>query len=693
SLYLDDLEDGLNVEEALSSMVQKLKLLREHEGFRGIPEALDILEAMERHASLVETGEGPVPFPEIDRLRSLLFDLRYHYPEEKFPLEARRPTEPEQPPVEAEPAIADAVSSFIAQLEKVPGMERSVIDALLQAGFSSMESLAGQGISDLSKIPGVAPSLARAILTAAGVTPPAPPERPVARARPERSLLADVDDELLHEFEGIFAAGPSLAGEPQRVSPRARGQRAADLLEELDAVSAESDREIMEIFLSYGWEILDKLRPVVRKISLGHADRSELDRAAELIKAIRSSSTYMDYQNLASFLDDWYEKTLWTSERFDSLSPRDTAFMEERLLRFDDFLVGLETVVNPDAAQGGADRLASARRPAPAPPFVHGQPQVGAAKGVRPMPTSVADQASPRRAKPPIVPAADEALLVETPTRDLGVEVPIPPGPLAPSAGPTEGQQPLEAPIGEPAAPLVFGADFPQEGALVKTMRVDSSKVDVLLNRVGELVVNRAFVEQLSSELKSFQRVLVSTPGVTKREVAVIKELALKVTEASVSLGRVANDIQEGVMKLRMLPVGQLFNRMPRLIRDLSRRVGKTVNLEVYGGDTEVDKRVIEQIYNPLVHLIRNAVDHGIEDAETRKGRGKSEEGSITLRAYSEGNQVVIDVEDDGGGIDKDAVIRRAVESRLIDVQDAKNISMQEIYNFLFLPGFSTSDK
>ena len=178
---------------------------------------------------------------------------------------------------------------------------------------------------------------------------------------------------------------------------------------------------------------------------------------------------------------------------------------------------------------------------------------------------------------------------------------------------------------------------------------------------------------------------------VGKKEIQSARELATKVGEASVSLGRVANDIQEGVMKLRMLPIGQLFNRMPRLIRDLSRRVGKEVNLEVHGADTEVDKRVIEQIYNPLVHLVRNAVDHGIEDRETRKTVGKNEQGLLTLRAYTQGSQVIVDVEDDGAGINTAGVLEKAVASGLIDPQAARGLSRHEIYNFLFLPGFSTS--
>ncbi len=375
----------------------------------------------------------------------------------------------------------------------------------------------------------------------------------------------------------------------------------------------------------------------------------------------------MDYQNLASFLDEWYEKTVWSAQKLDSLSMRDLAFMGDSLSRFQDFLGGLDTALHQEPTHAITETLT-----APKPVL---QPATEPQKTVQIMP-----KPSTSASGSLIVHADDEAHLQETPTTEI---------------------EPVSAPVttaeyeqaGHADTALQQGPRDGQEGPVVKTMRVDSAKVDVLLNQVGELVVNRSYVEQLALDLKNFQKILTTKGEVGKREIQTIKDLTLKVGEASISLGRVATDIQEGVMKLRMLPVGQLFNRMPRLIRDLSRRVGKTVELNVHGGDTEVDKRVIEQIYNPLVHLIRNAVDHGIEDKETRKQRGKREEGTVTLSAYSQGNQVVIDVEDDGSGIDTGAVIEKAVENRLLDPQDTKSVSLQDTYNLLFVPGFSTSRK
>lgn len=702
SLYLDDLQDDLNADEAISSTIGRLRALKEYAESIHNSEMQTVVETMESQLRAIDPSTGPVTLEDVERLRSLLNDLRPFYPEEAFPPSPRIAPTPEATEVGPEgevPVVRPGEdlpvepSPFARELEKVPGMHKSVVEAILAEGFSSMQDVATAELSSLTGIAGVDTKLANALYAAAGVSQPVPkPTSP--QPREERSLLADVDDELLREFEGIFGE-EEMAGKPVPAGALpAQSGRAEALLEEWDVTGADADREIMEIFLSYGWEILDKLRPIVRLIADGKVSPPELDHAADLIKSIRSSSTYMDYQNLASFLDEWYEKTLWIQQQGASLSPADLAFMEESFLRFQDFLTGLDAALTPanDAQRAASHPGVTDQMPSPPP---SGQEQHGADRREFPVSsTELPETGKPEASRygPGVVSAYDEPSLKETPSRDLRVAsqqaVPGSEPPLEEHV-PREDAQTGKALTGQ----LGPATEFPQEGPLVKTMRVDSSKVDVLLNQVGELVVNRSYVEQLSVELKELQRMLVATAQVGKREIAAIKDINLKVSEASLSLGRVATDIQEGVMKLRMLPVGQLFNRMPRLIRDLSRRVGKTVNLEVYGGDTEVDKRVIEQIYNPLVHLIRNAVDHGIEDRDFRKRIGKSEEGSIALRAYSEGNQVVIDVEDDGGGINKDSVLRRAVENRLVDAQDIKNVSKQEVYNFLFLPGFSTSDK
>jgi two-component system, chemotaxis family, sensor kinase CheA len=688
SLYLDDLQDGLGIKDIANALLETIRELIGSMEFLGLSDAVNILKDFEERVTFIDTSAERLPQEEIAELRSLLFSLRPYYPDAVIPWKLSISHEPTVAPTEE---ITDERPSFCAELVKIPGINEYVAAAIEASGYTSMEELAQTGLSTLAAVPGVDSGAAVIILKHLGVITSAADWSPPPRKPGARSLLADVDDELLREFEGIFGDDHEFkTAFPQTVA----ANRAQDLLEELDSISEDADREIMEIFLSYGREIMDKLRPYVQKISDKTADSGDLDSCAELIKSIRSSSTYMDYQNLAAFLDEWFEKTVWSSEHVESLDTQDFSFMEESLLRFQDFMRGLEAVLHPEAA---AVLNAAGQEPIPAeqPAPTETQPAV--------QPKAEPKELESVRVGTVIAPAAaklemDSQKVAETPRKpDMTAEIPTEEYMAKTAAKIIEAQQ--KAAAGHVAESpdltnqVADSMKASAESAVVKTMRVDSAKVDILLNQVGELVVNRSYVEQLAMDLKNFHRALSSVKEIGKSEIQSIKDFSLKVGEASMSLGRVATDLQEGVMKLRMLPVGQLFNRMPRLIRDLSRRVGKEVNLHMNGGETEVDKRVIEQIYNPLVHLIRNAVDHGIEDKETRKRLGKNEEGSITLSAYSQGNQVVIDVEDDGGGIDSTAVVEKAVESRLVDAQDATTLSSQEVYNLIFVPGFSTSKK
>jgi two-component system, chemotaxis family, sensor kinase CheA len=712
SLYLDDLEDGLQPAEVILSILEMIGSLTETMRGIGMREAAGILESMGEQLSAIPSDRERLSSEEIEDLRALLHQLRPWYPMGLFPLEEEVSSTLAEV-TETGPSFEATFepSAFRRSLEEIPGLDSAVIAALENAGFSSMEQLVGADIGALTAIPAVTPSTAEFILKIVGGAPPAPKPPPPSRKPGERSMLADVDDELLREFEGIFGDAKTLAEPYAAGSNPFPSSMASDLLEELDTIGQDTDREIIEIFLSYAWEITDKLRRLADKIKQGAADRSDMEATADLIKSIRSSSSYMDYQNLAAFLDAWHEKVLWCSERMDSLSSKNLTFMEESMLKFEHFLNALEAALSSNGLLGLDGGVAAEVNPAVA--WEAKQPARDSGTVTEPHKVGVTGQefagvsrSADRTAKTPIEPMVREITAAQRggPTQEatteeiLGAMKPAPSMRApAPSETPSAGEETSTSEITGThdtkfLEDLTTARDVRDSG-MVRTMRVDSAKVDVLLNQVGELVVNRSFVEQLSLDLKNLHRILVTTRDVSKKEIQSVKDLSLKVGEASQSLGRVANDIQEGVMKLRMLPVGQLFNRMPRLIRDLSRRVGKSVSLEVHGGETEVDKRVIEQIYNPLVHLIRNAVDHGIEEREARKILGKSEEGSIVLNAYSQGNQVVIDVEDDGSGISYEAVIQKAVENHLIDPQEAKNVSPQEIYNFLFMPGFSTSKR
>lgn len=200
-----------------------------------------------------------------------------------------------------------------------------------------------------------------------------------------------------------------------------------------------------------------------------------------------------------------------------------------------------------------------------------------------------------------------------------------------------------------------------------QTVRIDIQRLDSLMNLVGELVITKTRLEQLLSGSSS------------------------EVEETLKALTRVAGGLQDAVMKARMVPLAQVFSRFPRMVRDLARELGRQVEFVIEGEDTELDRSVIDEIGDPLVHLLRNAVDHGIEPPAVRERRGKEATGHVRLSACYEGNHVLIAVEDDGEGIDCQAVLAKAEERGLITAQEAKALSEKEIYRLLFMPGFSTA--
>lgn len=210
----------------------------------------------------------------------------------------------------------------------------------------------------------------------------------------------------------------------------------------------------------------------------------------------------------------------------------------------------------------------------------------------------------------------------------------------------------------------------------VHTIRVDTVRMDNLINLVGEMVITRTRLVQIGLDLK----VQYS-----------MDTMVNNLNEANVYLGRLMNDLQESVMRLRMVAIGTVFSRFPRLVRDLAKKTGKEMELVLKGEDTELDKTVVEVIGDPLMHLIRNSVDHGIESPEVRRASGKQELGTITLDAYHEGNHIAIVIADDGAGLDLDKIRSIAVSKGLVG--EREELSDTDISNLIFLPGFSTVDK
>ncbi|MDR3627546.1 MAG: chemotaxis protein CheA, partial [Ignavibacteriaceae bacterium] len=210
------------------------------------------------------------------------------------------------------------------------------------------------------------------------------------------------------------------------------------------------------------------------------------------------------------------------------------------------------------------------------------------------------------------------------------------------------------------------------------TIRVDVERLDELLNIASELVLGRNRLAQVNSEIA------LEYEGT---------KISRDLSDATKQIDLMTNELQLVVMKTRMVKIGKVFNRYPRLVRDLARDTKKEVNLILKGEDTELDKTLIEEINDPLVHLIRNAVDHGIETPENRKLSGKDPMGTVILSAEQEGNQIIITIEDDGKGIDPEFLKDKAVSKGLITKEKAKELSKQDAYNLIFIPGFSTAEK
>ncbi|MCR4434477.1 MAG: chemotaxis protein CheA [Clostridiales bacterium] len=203
-----------------------------------------------------------------------------------------------------------------------------------------------------------------------------------------------------------------------------------------------------------------------------------------------------------------------------------------------------------------------------------------------------------------------------------------------------------------------------------KTVRVDIDRLDMLMNLVSELIIIKTRLEELE--------------GVERSQ---------RYNEAVEYLERITTNMHDAVMKVRMVPIETVFNRFPRMIRDISKELGKEIILTMSGEETELDRTVIDEIGDPLIHLLRNSADHGIESSEKRKRAGKPEAGNISLRAYQAGNNVIIEVEDDGQGLNLEQIKHKAIERGLVSQDMAGTLSQKDIIDFIFRPSFSTADK
>lgn len=244
---------------------------------------------------------------------------------------------------------------------------------------------------------------------------------------------------------------------------------------------------------------------------------------------------------------------------------------------------------------------------------------------------------------------------------------------VAPAAVQTPQAQTAAPAAKQPAAAKQSGG----KPVVNRTVRVDIEKLDVLMNLVSELIIAK------NSLVAASEATMIQNGGAAQSGI----------NEQIEYLESVTTNLHESVMKVRMVPIESVVNKFPRMIRDLTKKLDKKMELYMSGEETELDRTVVDEIGDPLMHLLRNSADHGLESAEVRAQRGKPEVGSIWLDAYQDGNNVVIEVRDDGNGIDTESVKRKAIERGQITPEQALNMSEKEIIDLLFLPSFSTAEK
>ena len=239
----------------------------------------------------------------------------------------------------------------------------------------------------------------------------------------------------------------------------------------------------------------------------------------------------------------------------------------------------------------------------------------------------------------------------------------------------------IEQPVAAPETSAVDdGPKFgrrPEEITSAKSLKVDQTKIDRLMNLIGEMVVSKNALPYLAQRAE---------------EQYAVRELAREIKAQYAVINRIAEEMQDAIMQVRMMPVSFVFQRFPRLVRDISRKLEKEVHLVLEGEDTEADKNIIEALADPLIHIVRNSLDHGLETPDVRRAAGKSATGTLTIRANQEGDQVIIEISDDGKGIDPDIVKRKAYEKGIIDEAALERLTDRDAVNLVFAAGFSTAD-
>ena len=455
-------------------------------------------------------------------------------------------------------------------------------------------------------------------------------------------------------------------------------------------------KEIMEDFLIEAFELIEQIDHDLVELESNPEDLELLNRIFRVAHTVKGSSSFLNFDvltELTHHMEDVLNKArkgelkitpdimdvvLESVDMMKGLleSIRDSGSDSAAGIDIKNICVRLTQISEGEAPSAAAEAPAAApapepvKEPEPAVPAEEAAPEVSDAELSKLSDSEVEaeierllkvrkaeDQA--RRASKGIAPKSPEEIAPAT------------------SAAPAPAAKP--APSRErDADKKVPAASSSSAVAQEQTIRVEVKRLDHLMNLIGELVLGK------NRLLKIYDDVEERYEG---------EKFLEELNQVVSSLSLVTTDIQLAVMKTRMLPIAKVFNKFPRMIRDLSRDLGKQIDLEISGEETELDKSIVEEIGDPLVHIIRNSCDHGIEDPETRKAMGKPEKGLVQLKAYNEGNHIVVEIVDDGKGLDADMLKSKSIEKGIITEREADAMSEKEAFGLIFRPGFSTAAK
>ena len=454
-------------------------------------------------------------------------------------------------------------------------------------------------------------------------------------------------------------------------------------------------KEIMEDFLIEAFELIEQIDHDLVELEANPEDLELLNRIFRVAHTVKGSSSFLNFDVLTE-LTHHMEDVLNKARKGEL---KITPDIMDVVLESVDMMKGLLESIrdNGSDAAAGIDiknicasltQISEGEAPSATPEA----PVAPAPEPVKePEPAAPAEEAAPEVSDAELSKLSDseveaeiERLLKVRKAEDQARRAskgiaPKSPEEIAPAASAAPAPAPKPAPSRErDADKKVPAASNSSAVAQEQTIRVEVKRLDHLMNLIGELVLGK------NRLLKIYDDVEERYEG---------EKFLEELNQVVSSLSLVTTDIQLAVMKTRMLPIAKVFNKFPRMIRDLSRELGKQIDLEISGEETELDKSIVEEIGDPLVHIIRNSCDHGIEDPETRKAMGKPEKGLVQLKAYNEGNHIVVEIVDDGKGLDADMLKAKSIEKGIITEREADAMSEKEAFGLIFKPGFSTAAK